>query len=123
MRVVSFMVFMAAIMMAGFSAMAVAGEAEEGELLYKKHCRSCHKLTDQLSAGPGFKGVTERYPEAWMDNWIKNPKELIASGDKIAINLKAQFKSLMPTIKAMQDDEARKSVIAFLKRNDGAGGE
>jgi cytochrome c2 len=102
-------------------ALSVAAKAEnaaEGETLYKKYCKSCHKLTDQLLVGPGFKGVTSRHSEEWLSIWIKSPKAMIESGDSAAIALKEKYKALMPTIKGMQSDEAIKNVISFLKEND-----
>lgn len=90
----------------------------EGEKTYQKFCRGCHKLTDQVSKGPGFQGVTSRHSDSWLDKWIQNPKAVIESGDPDAKKLKEKFNITMPTIKALADEKTRREVIDFLKEND-----
>jgi len=94
--------------------------AEEGRRLYNKNCKQCHKLTEQLLVGPGLAGVTKRRTEEWMDKWIASPKAVMASKDPTAEELRGDFKTLMPTLKDMADSQSRKSIIEFLKENDGA---
>jgi len=90
----------------------------DGEAIYLKKCKRCHKLTDQTLMGPGLAGVTKRRTEEWLDKWITNPKEMIKSGDAIAMKLKEKYKGKMPKIRAMKDPENRKAIIEFLKEND-----
>ncbi len=106
-----------AVMSAGFAAKAEEGTGE-GERIYVKHCSGCHKLTDQTSKGPGFQGVMSRHTEAWIDKWLQNPKAVIESGDADAIKLKEKFRIIMPTLKVVADEKARREIINFLKEND-----
>lgn len=72
-----------------------------------------------MLVGPGLSGVTKRRTEEWMDKWIASPKAVIESKDPTAVELRGGFKILMPTLPAMADSQSRKSVIEFLKENDG----
>ncbi|MBI3581323.1 MAG: cytochrome c [Nitrospinae bacterium] len=92
--------------------------AEDGRQLYNKHCKQCHKLTEQLLVGPGLAGITKRRTEEWMDKWIASPKAVMASKDPVAEELRSGFKTLMPTLPAMADSQSRKLIIDFLKEND-----
>ncbi len=107
--------------------MAVGVNAQEGSLqegagegprIYKKYCSGCHKLTDQTAKGPGFQGVMARHSEEWLDKWLQNPKALVESGDPDAIKLKEKYRIIMPTLKVMTDEKARREIIDFLKEND-----
>lgn len=100
----------------GLSPISVyAGDTENGKRLFKKHCKSCHRLTEGVILGPSLQGVTQRLSEAWIDKWIQSPKGVLASGDKYAIELVKKFKKVMPTKSAMKDKKNRDDVIAFLK--------
>ncbi len=102
----------------GLSAPARAEDVEAGGALFKKYCKRCHTLTEQTLVGPGLSGVTSRRTEDWLSAWIKDPKDMIAKGDPDALGLKKKFNIVMPTLKGVEDDEARKSIVSFLKEND-----
>ncbi|MBW8521983.1 c-type cytochrome (plasmid) [Chryseobacterium chendengshani] len=65
------------------------GDPKNGEKLFKANCTACHALDKQV-VGPALKGVVERLKseqgldKEWLHKWIKNNKELRASGDKYA---------------------------------------
>ncbi len=65
------------------------GDPKNGEKLFKANCTACHALDKQV-VGPPLKGVVERVKteggvdKDWLHKWIKNNKELRASGDKYA---------------------------------------
>ncbi len=117
-----------AIAVALFSIMVMSGnayaqDAQRGEVLFKKRCKGCHRLTDAMKTGPGLLGVTKIRDDEWLNKWLKNPKEMIRSGDPVAVALKAKYKKTMRTLKAMQDEGARSDIIAFLKKNDAENGK
>ncbi len=93
--------------------------AGEGLRLFNKNCKQCHKLTEQMLVGPGLSGVTKRRTEEWMDKWIASPKAVIASKDPTAVELRSNFKIVMPTLPAMANSQSRKLIIELLKENDG----
>lgn len=115
-------VLLAAAIVLSITTAALADEptsVEDGRRLFNKNCKTCHKLTEQMLVGPGLAGVTKRRTEEWMDKWIASPKAVIASNDPTAVELRGGFKTLMPTLPAMADSQSRKSIIEFLKENDG----
>jgi hypothetical protein len=57
----------------------------EGKVLFQTNCASCHNTTNQMSTGPGLKGVLDRIPGGdWPIMWVRNSGKLISSGDKYA---------------------------------------
>ena len=72
------------------------GDPKNGEKLFKANCTACHALDKQL-VGPALKGVVARLEteqglgKDWLHKWIKNNKELRASGDKYANEVFEKF--------------------------------
>lgn len=94
------------------------GNAANGEIIFNNICVHCHTTTyDESRIGaPGLRSVIERHSESWLDQWLKSPEDF-AKTDVIARDLidSNSFGLAMPTLPAMQDDQKRKDVIAFLK--------
>lgn len=72
------------------------GDPKNGEKLFKANCTACHALDKQV-IGPALKGVVARLEteqglgKDWLHKWIKNNKELRASGDKYANEVFEKF--------------------------------
>ncbi len=59
----------------------------DGQVLYKTWCASCH-YPSKDGIGPALKGTLERVPsKEWLYQWVKNPAEMIASGDDYALTI------------------------------------
>ena len=88
----------------------------KGDAIYQSKCFACHKLTDELLMGPGWKGVTERRTPEWIMNWITNTKVML---DK---DLAAQADLAICLIRMpdqdLSDEQAR-DVLEFMRKNDG----
>lgn len=97
---------------------ALAGDEAAGEKIFKKKCKSCHRLSDGTKVGPGLAGVTTRRTNEWLHEWLTNPKAMIAKGDPIAVKLKKKYKKQMRTYKLMADVKNREDIISFLTQND-----
>src|SRR5690606_15628997 len=67
----------------------------KGETLFKTYCISCHDLKYDGIA-PGLGEVTKSVDDEWLSSFIKNPSEMIDSGDKRARMLYSQYKTYMP---------------------------
>jgi len=106
------------VLLVGIALPAIAGNLKNGENLFKKHCKSCHRLTEGVLMGPSLKGVTMRLSDEWLDKWIKDPKGVFDSGDPYAVEILEKFKKMMPKKSAMSKKENREDVILFLKEND-----
>ena len=67
----------------------------DGELVFEKYnCNSCHTIGKGALIGPDLKGVTKKREKVWLESWIRNSKELIDSGDPIAIRLYNDYNQL-----------------------------
>ena len=82
-----------------------------GEELFTNRCTSCHSL-DRDGIGPALARVTKRVDLNWLRSYIKNPQQLIDSGDERALKLLEKYKVAMPILGL--NEEELTSVIAFL---------
>lgn len=87
--------------------------AQDGEKLFNGNCKSCHSAGENKVVGPGLKGVEGRWADKkLLYKWIKNNKEVLASGDAYANALFEKYnKSAMTTFPGLSD----KDVDAILK--------
>lgn len=90
--------------------------AKKGESIFSVKCGSCHKLSDEMLVGPGFKGVSERRTGVWMMNFLTNTDEMIDLDDE----LQAQLELCMVRMpnQNLSDDDAR-AIYEFMRKNDG----
>ncbi|MBC7412537.1 MAG: c-type cytochrome [Bacteroidia bacterium] len=81
--------------------------AQDGEKLFNANCKSCHAPTDKRVVGPGLAGVEGRWKDrALLYKWIKNNKEVLASGDSYANELYNTYnKSVMTIFPALTDKD------------------
>jgi len=109
---------LATVLMLAVTFPASAGDVEKGKILFKKHCKSCHRLTEGVLLGPSLKGVTKRLSEEWLDKWLEDPKAVFESGDPYAVEIVGKYKKMMPKKAGMGKKENRDDVIMFLKANE-----
>lgn len=59
------------------------GDPAKGETLFKANCASCHKITNEVLAGPGLAGLADRWSgsDELLVLWIQNPQRAAESGD------------------------------------------
>lgn len=90
--------------------------AKKGESIFSVKCGSCHKLSDEMLVGPGFKGVSERRTGVWMMNFLTNTDEMIDLDDE----LQAQLELCMVRMpnQNLSDEDAR-AIYEFMRQNDG----
>lgn len=86
-----------------------------GRLLFEQNCASCHSFTAN-GIGPNLSGVTSVARAEWLTRFIKNPEELLKSGDTRAQSLQQQYKSIMPPFAHLQEREL-KSILAFIHQH------
>lgn len=120
------MKFLTLVFALGFAAQVHAGDAANGEKVFKANCTACHQLTDQKLVGPGMKGVTKRNDEAWLKKWIKDPEGMLKTDAKAQKLQKdsggAVMTNMLVSYKGADLDKVVDDIIAFLKSNDGGGG-
>ena len=83
-----------------------------GEASFNQHCSGCHNFR-QDGIGPQLGGLTTKVSADWIQHFIKNPQQIISSGDERARQLFNKYKVVMPSFAALKDDEVN-AIIAFL---------
>ncbi|MGN8248215.1 SCO family protein [Pseudomonas sp. SMV7] len=75
-----------------------------GEQLFRTRCSSCHTVGNsepgQRAIGPDLLGVTRQRDAAWLARWIKEPDQMLAQKDPLAMLLYEQYNRLaMPNLR------------------------
>jgi cytochrome c2 len=82
----------------GLTFLPASAFAQEAAKTFKNSCSSCHTIGGGNLAGPDLKGVTQRKDRDWLKRFIVNPKKMIDGNDPVAVKLRQQFTSDMPTL-------------------------
>jgi mono/diheme cytochrome c family protein len=93
---------------------AQAQSVEEGEKLFKSNCTACHTIGGGKLIGPDLAGINDKREADWLNKWIKNSPELIASGDADAVAIFEEFNKSPMTIFAHFSDEDVANVLSFI---------
>lgn len=85
------------------------GDVAKGEALFKGNCAQCHAVTAEVLVGPGLKGVRQRTPgDAWLNKWIRNSANLIATGDAYAVQVFNKYNKIqMANFPTLTDDDIK----------------
>jgi mono/diheme cytochrome c family protein len=83
-----------------------------GEKSFNINCSGCHNFR-QDAIGPQLSGLTNEIPAEWIENFIKDPQQLINSKDGHAVQLHEKYKTTMPSFSYLKEDEI-KNIIAFI---------
>jgi len=103
---------------AALPTVANAADAAAGQQIFQEKCVACHTVGKGPLVGPDLKGVTEKEPREWLQQWIAAPDAMIAKKDPTALSLLQQFHDLpMPNLGLSTSDVD--AVLAFLA-NPGA---
>ena len=70
---------------------AAGTDAEAGQQIFQEKCVACHTIGKGPLVGPDLKGVTERRPREWLEQWIAAPDAMLAKKDPYATDLLHQF--------------------------------
>lgn len=90
--------------------------AMEGQRISEMKCESCHKLSDEMLVGPGWKGVTTRHKPEWIMNFMTNTDAMLDKDPKAQAMLEICMVR-MPN-QNLTDNDAR-AVLEFMRENDG----
>ncbi|RZM27877.1 MAG: c-type cytochrome [Pedobacter sp.] len=84
----------------------------QGQLLFQENCASCHNFKQQ-GIGPNLSGVTAEVSYQWLTKFVRNPQQVISSGDKRAVSLLKKYKIPMPAQTQLKDAEL-KAILSFI---------
>ena len=92
---------------------AAGTDAEAGQQIFQEKCVACHTVGKGPLVGPDLKGVTERRPREWLEQWIAAPDAMLAKKDPYATDLLHQFHDVpMPNPGLSSSDIT--AVLAYL---------
>ena len=83
-----------------------------GKSLFTKHCMSCHGLQED-GIGPPLGGITNLLPKKVLLDFIRNPSQLVSSGNERALVLQKRYKLMMPSFSWMNEAEIS-SILAYI---------
>ncbi|MCF2875848.1 MULTISPECIES: c-type cytochrome [unclassified Tenacibaculum] len=86
--------------------------AEEGKLLFKNKCSSCHRVNRKF-IGPNPTGILERRSPEWVMNMILNPEEMVKK-DPIAKELLIKFNGSPMANQNLTEKESR-AVLEYFR--------
>ncbi len=87
--------------------------SQDGKKLFKANCAACHSVGANKVVGPGLQGINEKRSKEWLNKWIKNSGELIASGDGDANAIFEEYgKVIMPPQPV--DDAQIDAILAYI---------
>ena len=90
------------------------GDAANGKALFNSLCAACHKPYSK-SIGPALNGVSERRSKEWIESWIRNSAEMIASGDAQAVAIYEEYnKTAMPAFPQLSNVEIG-DILAYVE--------
>lgn len=93
-------------------------EFSRGEDLYRSRCDSCHSLGAEDGLGPGLSGVTEKRDHAWLARWLKEPDQMLAEKDSVAMQLFDKYNEVpMPNLRL--NDADVEALIAYMAGSAG----
>lgn len=69
-----------------------------GKQVFQQNCVACHTIGDGDRIGPDLEGVAERRDPAWIARWIDRPRQMVESGDSIAVRIDQQYEQDMVSL-------------------------
>lgn len=92
----------------------------QGQTLFYQQCAGCHALaTDAI--GPPLGGVTKLLSTSQLVEWIRNPAQVLATGDARANALFRRYKVPMPPFAHLTDAEIT-AILAYVEQESVARG-
>lgn len=78
----------------------------QGEQLFQANCAACHTIGKGKLVGPDLKGVAFRRDPTWVAKWIDHPRQVVRSGDSLAVRLDNQYAGNMVALGLSPDEIA-----------------
>jgi protein SCO1 len=92
----------------------LAMSSQPGQVLFKKMCAPCHTIGVGDRVGPDLRGVTTRREKPWLAAFIRNPGQMRAQQDPVALALAAQFPAVRMPALGLAENDAAADLISYL---------
>ena len=94
-----------------------AAADEAGQKIFQTLCTACHTIGKGKLIGPDLAGVTLLREEGWLKRQIKEPDQLLAEQDPIAVQLLQEANNIPMAPLGLSDADVV-AVIAYLKSTE-----
>ena len=92
---------------------------DRGQYTFANHCAACHTIGRGEFLGPDLLGVATSRDRNWLMRFIVNPDQVRATGDPIALALRAKYKQVvMPSLDMSSSDAA--ALVDYIDRQSRA---
>src|SRR5499427_4295935 len=91
----------------------IISDDRAGQILFKKICAPCHTIGVGDRVGPDLRDVPARRDRAWLMNFIRNPKKMIADKDPIVLALAEKFPGVRMPVLGISDSDAEE-LLSYL---------
>jgi len=70
----------------------------QGEEVFQQNCVACHTIGEGDRVGPDLEGVASRRSPEWFALWVDRPRQMVESGDSIAVQIDQQYEQDMVSL-------------------------
>jgi cytochrome c2 len=89
----------------------------KGKQLFLNHCETCHEICSE-KIGPPLANVTFRRPLPWLIDFIRDPKEVLETGDNYALYLTTQYNEVM--VPTYLKDSQILDILSYIRHESGS---
>lgn len=86
---------------------------DAGKVIFQQNCAPCHTITKKLT-GPPLLHTTARHSFEWLEKYIVNNAEVMASGDCYANNLFKEYNGTAMTLYPALRGKAMQELLAYI---------
>ena len=86
--------FLIAVFVTVFLIGGVPAMAGEGEALFKKKCKACHKISAKKKVGPGMQDISKKpgITKEWLKSWLEDPQKVWEANEGYTVTMKKALK-------------------------------
>lgn len=99
-------------------ASAVWADAAKGQEYFESMngglCTSCHRVDGTKLVGPGLKNVTKRHTQAWLEEFLSDPKKTWKSDHPETLELKKRVRKTRVPVTACKKSPMEPDTLADL---------
>jgi mono/diheme cytochrome c family protein len=99
---------------------AAETDAAAGQQLFQEKCVACHTVGKGALVGPDLKGVTEKRPREWLEQWILAPDVMLAKKDPVATSLLREWRDVPMPNQGLKTSDVT-AILAYLETAGPAG--
>ena len=114
-QMANFLGFRNAVATQSYAQLTEPPKVDEGARLFTSRCATCHTIGGGDGIGPDLANVTKRRDHCWVGRYIREPDQMLAEKDPVAVELFNKYKNVrMPNLSLDQEDVA--TLLAHIEK-------